>query len=98
MRMPPWTYPGERYYYPWYDTDFGSQPPSDAEIKQQVLERLRSGPYENQYDLDVTVEKGVVILTGSAGSTVAKRAAGDDAWDTVGVTDVSNQLTLRNLA
>jgi len=34
----------------------------------------------------------VVILTGEVSSAVAKRAAGDDCWDTVGVVDVSNQL------
>ena len=38
------------------------------------------------------MKKGVAILTGTAATTVAKRAAGDDAWDTRGVTDVSNQI------
>lgn len=93
--MSPWAYPENRYYYEWYE----QEPPgerSDMEIKQDLLDRLRSGPYEEQYDLDVTVEKGVVILTGTARSIVAKRAAGDDAWDTPGVVDVSNQLVVRS--
>jgi osmotically-inducible protein OsmY len=34
----------------------------------------------------------VVILGGQAPSSIAKRVAGDDAWDTPGVVDVSNQL------
>ena len=91
--MSPWAYPENRYYYEWYEQD----PPgerSDMEIKQDLLDRLRSGPYESRLDIDVTVEKGVVILTGRAASIVAKRAAGDDAWDTPGVTDVSNQLVV----
>ncbi len=93
--MSPWAYPENRYYYEWYE----QEPPgerSDMEIKQDLLDRLRSGPYEEQYDLDVTVEKGVVILTGTARSIVAKRAAGDDAWDTPGVVDVSNQIVVRS--
>ena len=91
--MSPWAYPENRYYYEWYE----QEPPgerSDMEIKQDLLDRLRSGPYEEQLDIDVTVEKGVVILTGRAASIVAKRAAGDDAWDTAGVTDVSNQIVV----
>jgi osmotically-inducible protein OsmY len=38
------------------------------------------------------VKKNVVILTGDVSSPLAKRAAGDDAWETPGVVDVSNQL------
>ena len=91
--MSPWAYPENRYYYEWYQLE----PPgerSDMEIKQDLLDRLRTGPYEDQYDLDVTVEKSVVILTGTAASIVAKRAAGDDGWDTPGVKDVSNQIVV----
>jgi len=90
--MSPWAYPENRYYYEWYEQGPGER--SDMEIKQDLLDRLRTGPYESQYDLDVTVEKAVVILTGTAGSIVAKRAAGDDAWDTAGVVDVSNQIVV----
>lgn len=92
----PWIYPESRYYYEWYS---GLQPQrADFDIKRDVLGRLRSGPYHDQYDVDVTVEKGVVILTGTTSSGVAKRAAGDDAWDTRGVSDVSNQLEVRQTA
>jgi osmotically-inducible protein OsmY len=34
----------------------------------------------------------VVVLTGDVSAVLAKRAAGDDCWDTPGVVDVSNQL------
>jgi osmotically-inducible protein OsmY len=97
MVMSPWAYPENRYYYEWYANEAGNGR-SDSEIKQDLLDQLRTGPYEDQYDLDVDVKKGVVILTGTATTTVAKRAAGDDAWDTRGVTDVSNQLVVQRVA
>ena len=49
-------------------------------------------PLTTDDDLRVDVKRGVVILQGIVGSRLAKRAAGDDCWDTPGVTDVSNQL------
>ena len=88
--MSPWAYPENRYYYEWYDESPGDR--SDSDIKQDLLDQIRTGPYADQYDIDVDVKKGVVILTGTARTTVAKRAAGDDAWDTRAVTDVSNQI------
>jgi osmotically-inducible protein OsmY len=90
--MSPWAYPENRYYYEWYDADEDASERSDGEIKHDVLDQIRTGPYADQYEIDVDVKKGVVILTGTAATTVAKRAAGDDAWDTRGVTDVSNQI------
>jgi osmotically-inducible protein OsmY len=44
--------------------------------------------------VDVTVHDGVVTLTGTVPSLMEKRAAGDDAWDTSGVVDVHNDLTI----
>jgi hypothetical protein len=86
-----WQYPGDRYYYAWYN-----QPPpfkpTDGEIKSNVVDRLRVNPHTKDHDLQVDVKQSVVILTGEVSSAVAKRAAGDDCWDTPGVVDVSNQL------
>jgi osmotically-inducible protein OsmY len=93
----PWAYPENRYYYEWY-ADESEDERSDGDIKQDLLNQIRTGPYEDQYDIDVDVTKGVVILTGTATTTVAKRAAGDDAWDTRGVTDVSNQIQVKREA
>jgi len=95
--MSPWAYPENRYYYEWY-SDQSSDERSDSDIQQELLDHIRTGPYEDQYDIDVDVTKGVVILTGTATTTVAKRAAGDDAWDTRGVTDVSNQIQVKREA
>ena len=92
----PWAYPENRYYYEWY-VDEASVERSDSDIKQDLLDQIRTGPYADQYDIQVDVKKGVVILTGTAATTLAKRAAGDDAWDTRGVTDVSNQIQVRSV-
>jgi osmotically-inducible protein OsmY len=91
--LSPWAYPENRYYYEWYDEAPGDR--SDSDIKQDLLDQIRTGPYAEQYDIEVDVKKGVVILTGTAMTTVAKRVAGDDAWDTRGVTDVSNQIQVK---
>lgn len=88
-----WQYPGDRYYYGWYDQQQQSQP-TDGEIKSDVVGRLRENLHTKDHELVVDVKKGVVILTGEVSSSVAKRAAGDDCWDTPGVVDVSNQLSV----
>ena len=90
-----WQYPDERYYYGWYGQQPQIQPtPTDADIKSAVVDRLRGNLHTKDHDLRVDVTKNVVILTGEVSTAVAKRAAGDDCWDTPGVVDVSNQLTV----
>ncbi len=89
----PWQYPSNRYYYEWYNQPPSSEP-TDGEIKSNVVDRLRVNPHTKDHDLQVDVKKNVVILTGEVSSAVAKRAAGDDCWDTAGVADVSNQLVV----
>ena len=90
----PWTYPDGRYYYRWYDKPLFDQP-TDGEIKSALVDRLRENPCTKDDELTVDVKKSVVILTGAVSSGLAKRAAGDDAWDTAGVRDVSNLLEVR---
>jgi CBS domain-containing protein len=89
-----WIYPDARYYYDWYEVPAPapSAGPTDGMIKAAVVDRLRLNPRTENEDLRVDVKRGVVILQGVVGSRLAKRSAGDDCWDTVGVTDVSNQL------
>jgi osmotically-inducible protein OsmY len=87
----PWQYPSDRYYYGWYNQPPQSKP-TDGDIKSEVVDRLRVNPHTKDHDLQVDVKQSVVILTGKVSSAVAKRAAGDDCWDTAGVVDVSNQL------
>jgi osmotically-inducible protein OsmY len=88
-----WEYPSDRYYYGWY----GAPAPhavTDGEMKGNVVDRLRVNPHTKDHELQVDVKNGVVVLTGEVSSSVAKRAAGDDCWDTTGVIDVSNQLSV----
>jgi hypothetical protein len=90
----PWTYPDERYYYSWLDVPTPTEP-TDGEIKKAVIERLHRDPHTKDADIKVDVKQRVVILGGEVSSWLAKRAAGDDAWDTRGVVDVANILTIR---
>src|SRR5687768_5182800 len=90
-----WTYPENRYYYGWYGDGLPPVPPgkpTDGDIKSQIVDRLRQNPHTADCKLQVVVKHGVVILNGVVASRLAKRAAGDDCWDTPGVVDVSNQL------
>ncbi len=74
------------------DADAAAARPTDSSIKAAVVERLRKNLFTKDFDLRVDVKRGVVILAGVVDSRLAKRSAGDDCWDTVGVIDVSNQL------
>jgi osmotically-inducible protein OsmY len=92
--IPPWTYPDARYYYDWLDKTppEAEVEPSDGDIKSAVVDRLKTNTYTKHDDIKVDVKQGVVVLGGEVSSWLVKRAAGDDAWDTPGVVDVSNQL------
>jgi osmotically-inducible protein OsmY len=61
-------------------------------VKSAIVDRLRENPHTKDDEIQVDVKRSVVILNGMVSSGRAKRAAGDDAWDTAGVVDVSNQL------
>jgi hypothetical protein len=90
--LPPWTYPDWRYYYEWVDDPAPLVEPKDGDIKSAVVERLKTNAHTADDDIKVDVKQKVVILGGEVSSWLAQRAAGDDAWDTPGVVDVSNQL------
>jgi hypothetical protein len=93
--FPAWNYPPERYYYGWWNEPRPPAEPSDREIKSQLVDRLRENPHTKDAEIRVDVKQRVVILGGDVSSWLAKRSAGDDAWDTPGVVDVSNQLVIR---
>jgi hypothetical protein len=84
--------PGRYYQGPY------AAPPmerTDEEIHSDVVTRLQLDPWVNDQAVRVDVNLGVVTLTGEVDVMNEKRAAGDDAWDTPGVSDVSNELLVR---
>lgn len=85
----PWIYPEQRYYYGWWDV-LPTLQPTDGEIKATVVDRLRNNPLTKHDEIRVDVKQRVVILEEQMSCALAKRAAGDDAWDTPGVADVSH--------
>jgi hypothetical protein len=52
----PWQYPGDRYYYEWYNQPPRSEP-TDGEIKSNVVDRLRVNPHTKDHDLQVDVKQ-----------------------------------------
>jgi osmotically-inducible protein OsmY len=91
-----YNYPGgpgyARYYYGYYGPYWMATVRTDAEIAEDVRNRLVWDSWVNAEQIRVEVRHRVVSLTGDVDSIVEKRAAGDDAWDTPGVLDVDNQL------
>jgi hypothetical protein len=65
---------------------------SDERILEDVNERLTDDGYVDASDIEVSVDDGVVTLTGRVASRAEKRRAEDVAESVSGVTDVSNQL------
>ena len=94
----PWVYPSERYYYAWYEVEQPMELRDDEAIKADLQRRLRTDPYTRDYTMEVLVRNGIVTLRGEVGSLLAKRAAGDDAWDTPSVVDVNNELRVPQMA
>lgn len=88
----------ERYYYGYYGPYFGRTTRADAEIKDDIRNRLVWDSWVDADQVNIDVKNGVVTLTGQVDSIVEKRAAGDDAWDTPGVLDVVNNLKVRQPA
>jgi osmotically-inducible protein OsmY len=89
----PWITRTGRTYYGWQDVP-SDKLPSDREMKSCLVDRLNENIYTQDARIKVEVDHRVVVLGGEVDSPIAKRAAGDDAWDTPGVVDVSNQLVV----
>jgi osmotically-inducible protein OsmY len=68
---------------------------TDQEIEKAVRDALVYDPRVFSFNPDVSVEGGVVTLTGKVEDYRAKRAAEDTAQNTVGVWRVKNHLRVR---
>jgi osmotically-inducible protein OsmY len=80
--------------YAWLAASWAGRP-SDGEIRALVVDRLRDDPFTRKEAIRVEVVEAVVTLSGEVSSSVARRAADDDAWSTPGVADVNNHLRTR---
>ncbi len=67
---------------------------SDGEIEQAVTQALHQDPATAAYDVNVTVDNGVVRLTGSVDSWPEKQLCTTIAKGVRGVTEVENLLTI----
>jgi osmotically-inducible protein OsmY len=77
--------------YVWFGGSMSSRT-SDGEIRAFLLDQLREDPFTRHQSIHVLVDSGIVTLSGDVSSSVARRAADDDAWATPGVRDVNNHL------
>jgi osmotically-inducible protein OsmY len=69
---------------------------SDERIREEINDRLTENEWLDATDVDVSVNSGVVILSGSVDSRYAKRLAEDIADSVSGVINVQNNLRVGN--
>ena len=67
---------------------------SDDRIKEDINDRLSDDVFIDASEIDVTVSKGEVTLTGSVSTRTEKRRAEDIAEEVSGVKNVENRLRL----
>lgn len=67
---------------------------SDREVRSAVLDAFRTDPRIDADEPVVTVEDGMITLTGSVDDLRTKRAAGEVALDVIGAWNVDNHLRL----
>lgn len=68
---------------------------SDSQIQQEVLRELKWDTRVEETDVGVTVERGIVTLTGLVNSYAKKLAAQEAAHRVFGVLDVANDMQVR---
>jgi osmotically-inducible protein OsmY len=71
------------------------QTKSDSQIQQEVLRELKWDTRVEETEVGVTVERGIVTLTGTVDGYAKKLAAQDAAHRVYGVLDVANDLQVR---
>ncbi|GJL65394.1 MAG: hypothetical protein NPIRA05_03650 [Nitrospirales bacterium] len=69
--------------------------PTDEEITDAIQRVLAYDPRLALFDIQPSVEHGIVTLTGTVPFLSIKREAEEDVQHTVGVRDVKNQLTVQ---
>jgi hypothetical protein len=69
---------------------------SDERIREDVCDWFLSTDLLDPSDIEVSVDQGEVVLSGTVDSRRAKRCAEDIAADVLGVRDVHNRLRIRS--
>ncbi|MGE5619772.1 MAG: BON domain-containing protein [Sphingomonadaceae bacterium] len=64
------------------------------QVAADVASALERDPRVDDRSVVVNVAEGIVRLSGTVSSEAERRAAEEDAWQTDGVVDVSNELTV----
>lgn len=72
--------------------------PADAEIANAIEAAMVYDPRVFSFNVDADVRNGAVTLTGTVDNLKAKRAAGQNANNTIGVWRVKNHLRVRPMA
>jgi len=83
---------GARYYCLDYDIYNVNPNRSDEDIRKEIELTFVWDTWVNYDEVKMEVRNGIVTLGGTVSSVISKRSAGDDAWDTVGVMDVVNNI------
>src|SRR5687768_7655381 len=67
----------------------------DERILEDINDRLCDNPYIDASEIDVSVSKGVVVLSGTVEDRESKRLTEDVAESVSGVTEVENTLRVK---
>ncbi|MBD3288560.1 BON domain-containing protein [candidate division KSB1 bacterium] len=70
-------------------------PKSDVTIRNAIEQTFTYDPRLEQYSPEVSVDDGIVTLSGTVGDLQAKSAAKEDAENTAGVLSVENKIKVR---
>ena len=69
---------------------------TDENIREEVCEALARDRRVDASDIDISVEDGLVLLTGWVNGREEKRQAEDCLEDVLGIHDIRNELHLRD--
>lgn len=83
----------------WADDDIQKEvtpmPPKDEEINKAIEDAFFYDPRVSSFNINIGVENGQVLLSGVVDNLQAKKAAANDAKNTLGVWDVRNHIRVR---
>jgi hypothetical protein len=69
---------------------------TDVELRDKVIERINTMDKIENYDTEISVKDGIVILNGSVRTFKEKRIVAEEIWRIIGVSKVLNLLKVSN--